>query len=102
MIALSIRRSLFDPGSEVDLVTGITIPDWDDLEGVSLLRSVDYYEDSAFNYHLLEKLLEEVDGWLAYERGRSDSEDRCGTIAAVREALAGAYSRRQYAVFLSL
>lgn len=102
MISLSIRRTLFDPGSEVERVTGISIPDWDDVPSASLLRSVDYYEDAVFNYHLLDEVLSEVDAWLAYELDRADPEQRAENIGMVRQALEAARDRRRYAVFLSL
>ena len=102
MIALSIRRTLFDQDSEVDRVTGIAIPNWDDIPLVKLLRSVDYYEDAAFNYHLLGDVLSEIDHWLAYERERADPEQRSENIELIRGTLKEALDRRWYAVFLSL
>ncbi len=86
----------------MDRVAGISIPNWDDLTGVSFLRSVDYYEDAAFNYHLLDELVAEVDLWYRFEVGRGDPEARLENIEQVRLALRAALEKRWYAVFLSL
>ena len=102
MISLSIRRTLCDPQSEVDRVPGISIPDWDEVEGLQLLRSVDYYEDAAFNYHLLGLVLAEVERWRQYEVGRGDPESRMATIDRIHDALSSALESRRYAVFLAL
>ncbi|MBT8202263.1 MAG: hypothetical protein HKN74_14070 [Acidimicrobiia bacterium] len=102
MISLSLRRTLCDPTSEVDRVAGISIPDWDELPGIKFLRSVDYYEDAAFNYHSLGDVILEVDLWHEYELGRGDPEQRAEIIEQVRNSLAAALDRRGYAVFLSL
>ena len=102
MISLSIRRTLFDADSEVARVTGISIPDWEDVPSAWLLRSVDYYEDAAFNYHLLGELLLEVADWLNYELGRADPEQRSEKIELIRQTVQEALDRRRYAVFLSL
>lgn len=39
---------MYIPSNEVASVTDITIPDWDEVDGAWLLRSLDYDEDAAF------------------------------------------------------
>ncbi len=102
MISLSIRRTLCAPESEVDRVPGVSIPDWDDVPGVRLLRALDYYEDAAFNHHLLADLIAELELWQQFEASRGDPESRVNMIGNIRQTLTSAVAGRRYAVFLSL
>ena len=88
--------------SQASLVSGISLPDWDDLASVKLLRSLDYYYDCAFNHHLLDTVIDEVSAWLRYETDRGDPHERADTIRSVRRALQEASDREIYAVFLGL
>ena len=70
--------------SQESLVSGISLPDWDDLPSVKLLRSLDYYYDCAFNHHLLDTVIDEVSVWLRYETDRGDPHERADICPLVR------------------
>lgn len=102
MITVSARTTLFASDSEVAAVVGVSIPDWNEVQGARLLRSVDYYEDAAFNYHLLGDLLEELDSWRTYEDRRDDPHARVDKINEIAEVSRRALETCGYIVFLSL
>ena len=100
MITMSVRGLLMSRSAERRRVTDITIPDWDQIPQLLLLGSVAEYDDSAFNYHLLDKLVEEIDIWRSFEESRGDPGRRIEKIDEIRDALVEAQGSFSYVVFL--
>ena len=99
MIRLAVCGSLVARWLETRVID-IMIPDWDQIPQLLLLRSVDEYDDSAFNYRLLDKLLEEIDIWRSYEESCGDEYQRIGKIDEIRDVIVEAREKRLFVIFV--
>lgn len=99
MVTLSMRNTVFFAADDDLRVTGISLPDWGEVVGARLLRSITDSEVAVFNCHLLGDLLGELDHWERFEADRGDPDVRLGTIEQIRQSLAAPKKYGHYAIF---
>lgn len=93
-------RSTRSSTTDLARVTGVVIPNWNDVTGLQLLQYVDYHRDAVFNDLQLNLLQDDLAKWLAYETESGDAEGRVDKIESVIELVLVAMEGTNYVIFL--